>query len=72
VSNAKEKEHPMGHGAAIAPLPILMRYGKSSWCGASDYERHLLLTPQWVQRADKARSTSGLQPLNTAHPPSRR
>lgn len=60
ILNAKEKEGPMGHGAVIASLPILMRWGKGSQCGASDDEKHLFPTSHWVQRVDKAGSNSGI------------
>lgn len=49
ILNVKEKEGPMGHGAANAPLTTLMRWGKGSWCGTSGDEKHLFPTPQWVE-----------------------
>lgn len=48
---AKEKGNPMGYGAATDPLPTL-RWGENSWSETSDDEKHLLPTPQWVQKVD--------------------
>lgn len=53
ILNAKQKEDPMGHGAAIASLSTLMRWGKGSWlqimrsiCCPHSSEYRELIRPQ--------------------------